>query len=181
MAAAKKRAATSRPAATEQELRRLAASKRQAAQPRTPMARRERMVRISPSQSEVMEDPATLLDWDDEELRRGHRRGNDGKFPARQPQVIPRAVYAELWRRTVNTANEKMRDSLPEAVEILMSLARDPRVRDADRIKAIGMIMDRVLGKVPDKILFAETEMGTKPKWMDALDVAIVTDDEAPG
>lgn len=138
------------------------------------------LVRIGVSGAEVFEDPETILEWDDEELRRGYRRDpKTGKFNEKDaPNVVPRQVYNELWRRTVATANEKMRESLPEAVDILMGLARSTNVKDADRIKAIGMIMDRVLGKVPDKVLFAETDTGTKPKWADALDVSIVSGDE---
>jgi hypothetical protein len=137
------------------------------------------MIRIGPSAVELIENPESVLEWDDEELRRGQRRGPNGSFKGSPPAVIPRAVYNELWRRTTAQAMELMRESLPEAVALLLALAKSPNTQDRDRIKAIEMIMDRVLGKVPENVMFAETGVeGTKPKWATALDVAIVSSDD---
>lgn len=180
MAAAKKAASKRppsrpRPGESNEEFR---ARRNRAIAENGPVTERT-MVRLGPTTAELMNDPDLILSWDDEELRRGYRRNKAGVFDERNaPEVIPRAVYNELWRRTIATCNEMMRTAMPEAIAVLIELAKSDKVKDADRIKAIQMIMDRVLGKVPEKVLVAETEAGAKPKWANALDVSIVSGDE---
>lgn len=150
-------------------------SSKRAASPRLPRD----MIRIGPSAVDLFENPEQVLEWDDEELRRGMRRQPNGSFRGSEPIVIPRAVYNELWRRTTAQAMELMRESLPEAVAVLVQLAKSPHVQDRDRIKAIEMIMDRVLGKQVDTSIFLGGDMDKpKPKWESALDVAIVSTED---
>lgn len=134
--------------------------------------KRPRM-RISETTASVLET-GDLSDWDDEELRRGQKRDKRGKWSGRPPRLIPKALHDELVRRTLDAAAEEMRSNLVSAVEALTKIAKDTEVEPKDRLKAITTIMDRVMGKAPDKI---EVSATIKP-WEEALQGGVVRDIE---
>jgi hypothetical protein len=86
------------------------------------------------------------------------------------PKIVPKALHDELIRRTLLQANELMRENLPAAVEMLVALATNEGVEAKDRLRAISMILDRVMGKSPDKV-----EISGQSPWLVALQGGIVT------
>lgn len=133
-------------------------------------------IRIGHATIDLMEDPSQLLDWDDEELRRGCRRNKNGGFPAAKSEIIPRKVYDELVKRTIDHCFEKMRYNMPEMIDIMMVMLRDPGVMPRDKLKAIEMMMNRVFGKPTERHII---KVGQERKaWQEALDIAIVNDPE---
>src|SRR5262245_31642161 len=93
-----------------------------------------------------------LEDWDDDELQRGQKRSRRGTWEGRPPKVVPKALHDELVRRTLSKAHELLRDNLVGAVELLGTLIEGEDVDDAVKLKAATIIMDRVMGKAPDKV-----------------------------
>lgn len=129
------------------------------------------VIRVGKANTRIMTGQDDLSEWDDEELRRGFRKDKNGQFKGRPPKVIPKAIHDELVRRTISKAQIKMRDSLEKAVDILASIAEDTAAEDKDRLKAVGMIMDRVMGKDPVPVdLKTDT-----PPWQMAIQAGIVT------
>lgn len=130
------------------------------------------LIRMGKDSTAVMLGMEDLSEWSDEELRRGRkmakRRGKDGFFGP-DPVVVPKQCIEELYQRTLNKANELMRDSLEEAVEALTQIATNPSFEPRDRIAAIKLVMDRVMGKEPQKI-----EATVEVPWMQALKGGIV-------
>ena len=94
----------------------------------------------------------TVEDLDDEELSRGQCRGKDGKFSAIAPKMIPKALHDRMAKQLIVRAQEKFQQGLFGAIDALNEIASGSAYEPADRIKAAGMVIDRVMGKTPDVI-----------------------------
>jgi hypothetical protein len=137
------------------------------------------MVKVSKQTADVLERPSSIKDWDDEELERGQRKDKNGQFRGRPPTIVPTECYNELTRRLFSRAEKLMRDNLLEAIEQLTRIAKSDFADDNAKIKAIDMMMNRVLGKVPDKVnLHASVE---EPPWLKALQSATVVGEVESG
>jgi hypothetical protein len=128
--------------------------------------------RLGVSATAILTGEEDVADWTDEELRRGRKMDKNGAFRGRDPVMIPKAVTDELTRRLLSQAQAIMRDNLVAAVEILTEIATDPSVEARDKLKAISMIVDRVMGKEPTKV-----ELTTDKPWQVALTGGIVSID----
>jgi hypothetical protein len=108
--------------------------------------------------------------WTDEELVRGQRRDKNGRWTGRPPTVVPAVVHQELTRRRMSQAFELLRDNVLRASEVLIEIATDPDAEAAVRVKAASIILDRVLGKAPERV-----ELSVEPPWAAALRGALVS------
>lgn len=131
--------------------------------------------RLGRTATQVLAGQDDLSTWDDEELRRGRRRDKHGKFQGRDPDVIPKAMHDELVRRMTAQAQALMRDNLVAAVEVLVDIATDPAFEGKDRLKAVEMIMARVMGKPKETI-----EVTSDKPWQVALLGGIVHSEVDP-
>jgi hypothetical protein len=73
----------------------------------------------------------------------------------------------ELNRRKLLHAADIIRDTLEEGVAILGSILRDPEARDADKLKATEMLMDRAWGKPLNPIIVGRVR--TRPSTSGSL------------
>src|SRR5262245_54429365 len=121
---------------------------------------------VGKTNSAILNGTEDVSLWSDEELLRGQRRASNGRWPGRPPKVVPKAIHDEMGRRRMLKAHDLLRDNLLAAVEVLVTIARDKRAEDKDRLKAVGMIMDRVLGKVPERVHLAPD---VEPPFVTAL------------
>lgn len=126
-------------------------------------------IRVGVGTTQVLTGQDDLSTWDEEELRRGRRRGRNGKFQGKDPVVVPKAVHDELVRRTLSEAQTLMRDNLVRAIEVLVEIVDSPQYEAKDRLKAIDMIVERVMGKPKEVIEISGTQ-----KWELALRGGIV-------
>ena len=95
-------------------------------------------------------------DLDDEELARCQCRGKDGEFHGPPPRDIPRALKDRMVKKVFERVEDQMRTSLPEMIQVLIQIAVSDVYEAADRIKAATWISERMLGKVPDKVIVAQ-------------------------
>ena len=133
------------------------------------------LVRMGASATAVMIGDEDLSEWNEEELRRGRRmamRRGKLNFFGPDPVVVPRQCVDELHKRILDKANEVMRTNLVAAVEHLTRIATGEEFDARDRIAATKMIMDRVMGKEPQKV-----EATVEVPWMQALRGGIVAVD----
>lgn len=127
-------------------------------------------VRLSVTATRILTDQEDLSDWDTEEIRRGRRRDKNGGWVGRSPVVVPMALHQEAIKRTFEEAQELFREGLVPAVKYLTSIVEDGDVEDKDKLKAVSMILDRVLGKPIEKV---EIKSGPEP-WEEAVVAAVV-------
>lgn len=98
-------------------------------------------------------------DLEDEELLRGMCRKPDGTFNGSN-KPIPKAMYDKLVSRLFERANEKMRETLIDAVDALGVIIKGDAFEASDRIRASDIIITRVLGKPRETI---DLNVGIKP------------------
>jgi hypothetical protein len=99
-----------------------------------------------------MDDPASIEEWDDEELNRGRRRDVNGKFTGRDPKVIPTHVYHEVVRRSIRRAQLTLHEggtnaATVKAIQTLVAIMESPSADDKARVAAAKIVLDRGLGK----------------------------------
>lgn len=121
----------------------------------------------------VVQGLLSLDEWDDEELVRGYRRKRNGKFgPA--PEMIPREIQQEALRRLVGRGERKLQNAYIRTVEKLVDLAHNASSEKV-QLEAVKALMERVVGKVPDKVLVSQDN-----EWQDMLVDSMIPVSEAP-
>lgn len=128
------------------------------------------LVRCGRGTTDVLVGKDDLSDWDEEELRRGRRRDVNGGWRGKDPVIVPKAVHDELVKRTLAKANKLLTENLEAAVTVLAEVLNDKKVDPKDRLKAVEMIMNRAMGREPQKI-----EFKGESKWEAAIAHSIVS------
>lgn len=121
----------------------------------------------------IAEAILNLDEWDNEELIRGYRRNRNGKFGV-PPKYIPREIQQEAFRRLIARGERTLKGAYVKSIEELVDLAQNA---DSEKVKldAIKTVLERVAGKVPDKVLVAREE-----PWEGILADAIVPLSDTP-
>jgi hypothetical protein len=110
-------------------------------------------VRLRGRYAELLADPSKVLDLDDEELARGQLKAVDGSFRGRPPLVVPTELVQAMRREWLGRAEAKLREALMDAgIKPLVEIAQDKTVDAGVRVRAAEKIIERNMGKVPDKV-----------------------------
>lgn len=109
-------------------------------------------------------------DLSDEEIFQGQLRDKNGKMTGRPPVAIPRQFHEQVVRELIKRCNKKMEAQVEPMIKVLQELAANPRTPADARYKAATYLMERVLGKVPDKQIIT----ATIAKWEQGLDGLVV-------
>lgn len=133
------------------------------------------LVRVGVNTTDILIGKEDLSLWDDEELRRGRKRDHNGGWQGRDPVIVAKAVHDELVKRTLSKANELLTTNLEAALGILINIMNDDKVDAKERLRAVQMVMDRAMGKEPQKL---ELDAGEAP-WQVAIASSIVSMPEA--
>lgn len=94
-------------------------------------------------------DPADL---DDEELARGICRNEDGKFPRRNVHMVPKALYDRMTTELFQRSDDRLRNSLVDAVESITKIMMNDEIDASTRIKAATWVFERLRGKTPEVV-----------------------------
>ncbi len=84
--------------------------------------------------------------------------------------------HNEKVAATIRKAENICRKNTLDAVKLLGKVVRDESASDADRLKAAGMIIDRVMGKAPARL---DVAIGST-KMAEAFEAMLVPDEESP-
>jgi len=148
--------------------------KRQNQRDETPPVRKR--ITLSKSSTRVLRGQEDLSEWDEQELERGRRRGKDGSWRGPPAKVVPLACHQELNRRKFEEAGRILKRSLKDGAEALRKMIVSDTTSDSDRLKAIELLFDRVLGKAPQHVsLDVEVDSeGPEPAWLRLVRNAVV-------
>lgn len=92
-------------------------------------------------------------DLDDEELARGQLKDKNGVFTGRPPKLLPQELVQAMRREWLGRAESKLRAALMESgIGTLVDLAKNKNIDESVRLRAAQTIIERTMGKVPDKI-----------------------------
>lgn len=120
------------------------------------MAEHDTYVRLRGRYAELLSGKLKIEDLDDEEVAAGRLKAADGTFRGRPPVVIPAELVQAMRREWLSRAEDKLRNALLEkGIGTLTELAGSDRIDPAVRLRAATILMERVMGKVPDKIQLA--------------------------
>lgn len=116
-----------------------------------------------------------------EELARGKLRDKNGNFTGRPPQFIPRAFHRACIGELMRRGKEHWQTNYIQAIETMTDIACGRGVgkiaTPAERLKAAQFVIERLEGKVPEKLIVEQGE-----RWELVID-GIIADvsDEAVG
>lgn len=117
-----------------------------------------------------------VADLDDEELARGRCKDKNGRFTGKPPLVVPRSLHDRMRKELLLRGDKLFAENYTEAVRVMANIAMDPRAENKDRIKAAQYVIERIAGKVPDKV-----ELSAADPWQTIIDRIVVDDPrEAP-
>lgn len=110
------------------------------------------VIRLAERTADLLDDPSSVEDWDDEELARGRRRDRNGKFTGADPKVVPTHVYHEVVRRSIRRAQLTLHEGGTEAatvkaIQTLVAIMDSKAADEKARVAAAKIILDRGLGK----------------------------------
>lgn len=96
----------------------------------------------------------TTEDLDDEELRYGRCRDQNGRIPkvSNKTQTIPRDLFDEMVAEHERRTDQKLRQQLDVMLDVMVSVATDDTVEPRDRLEAAKYLFERVAGKTPEKV-----------------------------
>lgn len=136
-------------------------------------------VHVSAATANLIAGEVDLNEWDDEELLRGYSRAEDGSFRGRPPSVVPIGVYQKFVRRQLERAEQKFVENVAAATEALADIATDPDVEPDTRLKAIGMIHDRIWGKAKERVELGGA-LEVEPAWRRVIEAVTVNRELPP-
>lgn len=120
------------------------------------MADDDMYIRVRGRYAQLLAGTLSVEDLDDEELARGQLRSADGTWRGRPPKAIPQEMVQRMRREWLGRAEAKLRAALLESgLGTLVELADNELIDPGVRLRAAQTIIERTMGKVPDKVVLA--------------------------
>lgn len=110
-------------------------------------------IRLRGRYAMLLQGHLKVEDLDDDELARGQLKAADGTFRGRPPRVVPSELVQAMRREWLSRAEAKLREALMDhGIGTLVELARNRNIDEGVRLRAAERLIERTMGKVPDKI-----------------------------
>lgn len=93
-----------------------------------------------------------VAEMDSEELARRQFRSKNGIFEGRPPGRVPMAFVRACDAELVSRGAVQWKSAYNAAISTLVEIAENGE-KDSDRVKAAAMIIERIEGKVADKVV----------------------------
>lgn len=139
--------------------------------------------RLGKRWSEIIQDVQNgKYTWDEfvssltpEELARGQLRDKDGGFMGRPPSFVPRQFHDACIRELLGRGRVLYKESYIKAITAMAEIATSKTAKESDRIKAATFVVERIEGKVPDRL-----EVSASDPWQQVISgiIAEVEDDQ---
>ncbi len=124
---------------------------------------------------QLLDGDLSIDDLDDEELAKGRCRDKDGGFSGRPPKMVPRELSDRMRSELLKRGDALFAGAFVQAIEALGAIAASAEAKESDRINAAKYVIERVAGKVPDKV-----EVRAADPWQQIIDdILVVPDMEA--
>lgn len=135
----------------------------------TEVPRPKRRPRINQRYNQLLTGELKIEDLDDEELIRGQMRTKHGDFRGPHPSIIPWTMHKAAMDAFGQRMERHLIEEIPNILDAMVAIAngsdvtglRDPKAR----VAAGTYLLDRILGKTPDK---QETQVTVTSRWEEA-------------
>lgn len=143
---------------------------------------RKKKVKLSGSWSRALEIMAAegmtmeefIATLSPEELARGQLKNERGSFVGAPAKWVPAEFHKACIRELLKRGKQLYQESYLEAIQTMLQVANSPSVEPAQRIKAAQFVIERIEGKVPERL-----EVGVSEPWQEILS-GIVASPGAP-
>jgi hypothetical protein len=110
-----------------------------------------------------------------EELARGQLMDKDGRFMGRPPTFVPRAFHDACVRELLSRGRILYKENYVKAIQAMTEIAASKSAKESDRIKAAQFVIERLEGKVPERL-----EIAAADPWQQIITgiIAEVEDDQ---
>lgn len=137
----------------EQEPKRnLKLTQRKKRGPKKRLTAEERRNRLmTPRMRDLAEGRLKIEDLDWEELTRGQLRDKNGGFSGKGPALLPREWHDAIAAEIVRGADAQFRKNFDGAMATMVRMATDPMVPAREQLAAAQYVIERTIGKIPDK------------------------------
>lgn len=98
------------------------------------------------------------------ELARGQLFDSRGGFSGRPPKLVPRAFHDACVRELMKRGKQMYQENYLEAIKAMTVIASDESQKASDRLKAAQFVIERLEGKVPERV-----EVSQAPMWQDMI------------
>lgn len=105
-----------------------------------------------------------------EELARGQLKAPDGTFSGPPVKWVPAEFHKACIRELMTRGKTMYQENYIAAISAMTTLATDARVEPGQRIRAAQFVIERIEGKVPDRL-----EVSASEPWQELL-VGILAD-----
>ena len=125
---------------------------------------RKKRAKVPERYQQLIDGVITVDDLDDDEIARGQLRNRNGGFSS-PPQAIPWVMHDALRASMERRIQRQLMSKMTEVTDALIKIATNDYGSAEARVKAMALIFDRALGKVPEK---SESKVTITAKWEDA-------------
>lgn len=108
-----------------------------------------------------------------EELARGQLKDKNGTFLGRPPAFVPRAFHDACIRELLARGKVLYKENYVKAIQAMTDIANSPTAKESDRIKAATFVIERLEGKVPERV-----EISAADPWQQIISGIIAEVDE---
>jgi hypothetical protein len=106
---------------------------------------------LTPRMRDLAEGRLRVEDLDWEELLQGRLKDSTGKFSGAAPAILPREFHTRIAQEIIFRAESKFRENFDDAMKALIGIMNDPRAASRERLAASQYVIERIIGKIPDK------------------------------
>lgn len=126
-------------------------------------------IRVRGRTAQLLAGELSVEDLDSEELARGYCKDKNGRFSGRPPMVVPRDLHDRMRKELLARGDALFAENYVDAVRTMADIAMNPAAEHKDRIRAAQYVIERVAGKVPDKVVLSASD-----PWQQIIDEIIV-------
>lgn len=105
-----------------------------------------------------------------EELARGRLKNADGSFRGAPAKWVPAEFHKECIRELMRRGKVLYQENYIAAIEAMTQVATTPSVDVGQRIRAAQFVIERIEGKVPERL-----EVGVSEPWQEMLAGIVAT------
>lgn len=133
------------------------------------------VIQVGQRNSAILRGEEDRSVWSEEELIRGQRRSASGRWQGSRPKVVPTLLHDELVKRKMTKAYELLSESVLDAVQVLVDVAKDQEADPNVRIKAATEILNRTVGKPKENV---HLQLGPKSAFEEFGEAVVVWVDD---